>query len=281
MLRKLQAAFVLLCIFSCAEAATVSIGSVSARGGMWVDNNRVQGNATLFDGSVVQTGHATAILRLDKGVEITLASDSRAALHRDRLVLQQGESELTASPSFQIEAKGLHATPGRQSSRGVVSITAENTVQVAALTGSFAVTDDQGVLLASVRPGQSMSFAKQTAGDPSACMATGRISIDSGNYFVTIASTGIMYQLAGKDLAKLLGNLLGASVAFKGTIVSGALPAGESTAVIAPLNFWTPAPGTSAGENPLIGGRLIVAGVVAPGFGVSARNDPKDPAGIP
>ena len=278
MLRKLQAAFVLSCSLCCAEAATVSIGSVSARGGMWVDNNRVEGNATLFDGSVVQTGHATAILRLDKVAEITMASDSRAALDRDRLVLQQGESELTASPSFHIEANGLRATPGQENSRGVVSITAENTVLVAALTGSFAVTNDQGVMLASVRPGQSVSFAMQTYGDPSACTASGRISLDSGNYFVTIAATGIKYQLAGKDLAKLLGNLVGESVTIKGTIVSGAAPAGEATAVIALQNFWTPA---SAKETPLISGRLIVAGVVAPESGVTARNDSKDPAGIP
>jgi hypothetical protein len=278
MLKNLQAAFVLSCIFSSAPAATVSIGSVSASGGMWVDNYRVAGNATLFDGSVVQTGHATAILRLDKAAEITMASDSRAALHRSSLVIQQGEIELTASPSFQIEAIGLHATPGQDNSRGLVSITAENTVQVAALTGSFGVTNDQGVLLASVRPGQSIFFAMQTSGDPSACTATGRISIDSGNYFVTIASTGIKYQLAAKDLPKLLGNLVGESVTIKGIVVSGAAPAGEATAVIALQNFWTPAPGM---ETLLISGRLIVAGVVAPGSGVTAKNDSKDPAGIP
>jgi hypothetical protein len=281
MLKRLPAAFVLSCIFCCASAATVSIGSVFARGGMWVDNYRVLGNATLFDGSVVQTGHATAILRLGKGAEITMASDSRAAIYRDRLLILQGETELTASPSFHIEANGLRATPGEENSRGVVSFTAENTVEVAAITGSFAVADGQGVLLASVHPGQSISFAMQANSDPSACIATGRIGLDSGNYFVTVVPTGIKYQLAGKDLAKLLGNLVGESVAIKGAIVSGAAPAGEAKAVIALQNFWSPAPGTSTGEILLLGGRQIVVGVSARGSGVTANNDPKDVAGIP
>src|SRR5208283_1855402 len=100
MSRKLQVALVLAWIFSYAVAATVSIGTISARGDMRVDNYMVKGNATLFDGSVVETGQASAVLRLDKGAEITMATDSGGILYRDRFVLQQGESELAASTSF-------------------------------------------------------------------------------------------------------------------------------------------------------------------------------------
>jgi hypothetical protein len=248
---------------------------------MRVDGYMVRGNATLFDGSLVETGQASAILRLGNGAGITMAANSRGALHRDRFVLQLGESELTASPSFQIEANGLHVTPGRANSRGVVSITSGNAVEVAVLTGSFRVTGDRDVLLASVRPGQSTSFAMQADGDSSACTGTGRIGLDGGNYFITIASTGIKYELTGTDLAKLLGNLVGESVTIKGTVVSGPAPAGEAAALIALQNFWTPAPGLSTGETLLISGRLIVSGAAGRETGVSATNQPKDPAGVP
>jgi len=38
---------------------------------------------------VVETGQATADLRLNKGAEITLSSSSRGILYKDHLVLQQ------------------------------------------------------------------------------------------------------------------------------------------------------------------------------------------------
>ena len=67
MLKKLQAVFVIFSMLSYAQAGTVVIGTASARGDMRVDSYMVKGNATLFDGSVVETGQATADLRLNKG----------------------------------------------------------------------------------------------------------------------------------------------------------------------------------------------------------------------
>ena len=166
MFKKLQVAAILLCMLSYATAGTVSIGTASARGDMRVDSYLVKGNATLFDGSVVETGQATANLRLNKGTEITMSTASRGTLHSDRLVLQQGESELAASSSFQLEANGLRVTPNEPNSRGVVSLKAGNTVEVASLNGSFGVTTDHGVLLANVRPGRVVSFAMKAGANP-------------------------------------------------------------------------------------------------------------------
>ncbi len=281
MFRKLQVALVFPCLFSCAVAATVSIGAISARGDMRVDSFMVKGNATLFDGSVVETGQASAVLRLENGARIAMATSSRGVLHRDRLVLQRGTSELTASTSFQIEANGLHVTPSHANSRGVISITSGNTVEVAALTGSFGVTNDLGVLLANVSPSQSMSFAIQAAGNSFACTGTGQISLEGGNYFITIASTAVKYELVGKDLAKLLGSLAGESVTVKGTIASGATPADGAAAAITLQNVSPPAPGLPTGETLLISGRLIVSSAVGRVTGVSATNQPRTPAGAP
>ena len=92
MIDKLKVLVVVLCMLSYAEAGTVSIGTASARGDMRVDNNMVTDSATLFEGSVVETGQASADLHLGAGTEITMASSSRGTLYRDHLVLQQGAS---------------------------------------------------------------------------------------------------------------------------------------------------------------------------------------------
>ena len=128
MIDKLKVLVVVLCMLSFAEAGTVSIGTASARGDMRVDSHIVKGGATLFDGSVVETGQASADLHLGEGTEITMASSSRGTLYRDHLVLQQGASELSASSPFKLEAEGLRVIPSEPNSHAVVSLRAGNTV---------------------------------------------------------------------------------------------------------------------------------------------------------
>ena len=115
MIRTIQAGVAVLSILSftametvsVGAAESISIGTVSARGDFRVDSHVVRGNATLFNGSVIETGSATADLRMGKGAAITMSANSRGTLYSDRLVLQQGESELTAPPAFQLEVQGL------------------------------------------------------------------------------------------------------------------------------------------------------------------------------
>ena len=227
MIDKLKVLVVVLCMLSYAEAGTVSIGTASARGDMRVDNNTVTGSATLFDGSVVETGQASADLHVGKGTEITMASSSRGTLYRDHLVLQKGASELSASGSFKVEAEGLRVTPSEPNSRGTISLRSGNKVEVAALSGSFGVMNQQGIQLASVRPGQPLSFAMQAGGPSSSFTGMGVLSAEGENYFITVG--GGKYQVTGKDLAKKVGK----NVKITGAIVSGATPAAGATAVVA------------------------------------------------
>src|ERR1035437_8258265 len=198
MFKKLQFAAILLCMLSNASAGTVSIGTASARGDMRVDSYLVKGNATLFDGSVVETGQATANLRLNKGTEITMSTASRGTLHSDRLVLQQGESELATSSCFQLEANGCHVTPNDPNSQGVVSLRAGNTVEVASLKGSFGVRTEQGILLANVRPGRVVSFAMQAGANPTTFSGVGLVSFDNGTYYLT-TNENVKYVLRSEE----------------------------------------------------------------------------------
>jgi hypothetical protein len=272
-LKKLQVVAVLLCMLSYASAATVSIGTASARGDMRVDSYVVKGNATLFDGTVVETGQATADLRLDKGTQITMSTSSRGTLYRDRLVLQQGESMLAASSSFQLEANGLHVTPNRPNSLGVVSLRAGNTVEVAALNGSFGVTNDHGILLASVPAGHAALFAMQAGGEnPTAYSSVGTVSYSNGHYFLT-DSAAEKFEITCKSFKRYIGKL----VTLSGTVQTVATPIEDVSSVVCAKSVAVYGAGmTTAGEAALIGvGAYTAAGV---GLVITESNQTATPA---
>jgi hypothetical protein len=260
MFKKLQVAAILLCMLSYATAGTVSIGTASARGDMRVDSYLVKGNATLFDGSVVETGQATANLRLNKGTEITMSTASRGTLHSDRLVLQQGESELAASSSFQLEANGLRVTPNEPNSRGVVSLKAGNTVEVASLNGSFGVTTDHGVLLANVRPGRVVSFAMQAGANPANFSGVGLVSFDNGTYYLT-TNENVKYVLTCKDSRKFVGD----KVAVSGTLQGGTPGQAGGTGTMLCVKTMDINGGGGGGGGMSTTTKWIIAGVIVGG----------------
>lgn len=273
---KLLALAVVFSALPYASAGTTTIGTASVRGDMRVDGYRVSGDATLFDGSVVQTGQASAALRLNKGVEIKLATDSRGTLYRDRLVLQQGSSEWTPSSSFSVEANGLRVTPNEPNSKGLVSLGGANTVEVAALTGGFQVRNDQGLLLARVSPGHVMSFGAIQSGTPNSnsnsITVTGSISFEGGFYFLSVAQTGVVYELTGKDFSKEFG----ATVTVTGTLDPNAKPAYGASAVINVSRQKKE--GGPAFENKAVIGALILGGAAGIGVGVYEVNQSSTPA---
>ena len=281
MFRKLQAVTMLLCMISYASAGTVSIGTASARGDMRVDSYMVKGNATLFDGSVVETGQATADLRLEKGTEIRMATGSLGTLYRDRLVLQRGQTEF-ASNSFQLEAIGLRVTPNEPNSRAVVSLRAGNTVEVAALNGSFGVANIQGALLANVHPGRVVSFAIQASDkpqptssgkpQPTSITGEGMVTFENGKYYITIED--VAYEVTCRDLKKyvntkvvvtgILSDVGTKTLCVHSIAINGAGVAGSGA-------------GMGTGESLLIVGGIAAAGAGI-GLGIAYSNQGSPPA---
>jgi len=267
MIDKLKVLVVVLCMLSYAEAGTVSIGTASARGNIRVDSYAVTDSATLFDGSVVETGQASADLHLSEGTEITMASSSRGTLYRDHLVLQQGASELSASSPFKLEAEGLSVIPKEPNSHGVVSLGTGNTVEVAALSGSFGVTSQNGVVLASVRPGRAVSFAVQAGGGNATDFSgAGIVSYENGHYYLT-TNENVKYELTCKDFKKFVGTK---AVVLAGKVTEGATPVVCVNSIA--INGATGMP---------IGFKLIIAGVIiggGVGVGFAVHGATRSPA---
>ncbi len=197
----------------CAASGSSSIGTVSARGDVRIDGYVVQSNGTLFDGTSVETNHATATLRLENGTEITMATNSQGVVHRDRLELLQGESQLkTNSSTFLLEADGLRIAPSGPNTVGTVSLDASKTVNVTALTGELLIVDDSGSPVMHIAPGAPMSFGQATpAGAPygTSVTETGLVTEENGQYFLTTVgsmATNTKYLLVGKDFHKVVND---------------------------------------------------------------------------
>jgi hypothetical protein len=141
-----------------ASAGTSSIGTVNARGDMQVDSYTVNGNATLFNGSVVKTNQVAADLRLGKNVNVQMGSKSSGTLYSDHMVLQSGQAKLTSANTFRVDALGLHVAPNAAKSSAIVAVLPDNSVEVAAISGEFSVSGSTGVL-ANVIPGSPRIFA--------------------------------------------------------------------------------------------------------------------------
>jgi hypothetical protein len=183
---------------------------------------------------------------------------------QDRFVLQRGESELTTSGSFEVEAKGLHVTAGKPNSVGIVSLTPRNAVQVSALAGSFEVRDGEGLLLSNVIPGRPLSFAMQTQANasPYYVSTVGLLDFQDGHFFLT-TDENVKYELTGLDMHKFVGD----KVVITGELNPAAQPAGTAgTITVKTININPGGQGvgmTKTGKWMIIGTSLGGAGAVA------------------
>jgi hypothetical protein len=184
-----------------AGAAPLSIGTAIARGSFRVDDATVTGNATLFEGTTVETHSASSFLDLAAGPRLTLAADSRGRIFGDRLLLERG-SEMQNAPGFRIEARGLIVRPDTAHTSGRVLLEGGERVQVAALTGSLRVLNSGGLLVATVDPGVALAF--QASAEPE--KLTGCLRAVPGHYILTDEVTNVTVELSGPGLDRESGN---------------------------------------------------------------------------
>jgi hypothetical protein len=141
---------------SLAPAALV-IGTANAEGSFSIDNDRVFGHATLFDGTILETTHASSLLDMAGGARLQLAPNSRGRIFGDRLVLERGAGEIQRGV-YRIEANLLRVTAAAKDGAVKVSWLEGNRIEVAALAGAVRVANAEGLLLASIDAGHVLEF---------------------------------------------------------------------------------------------------------------------------
>lgn len=216
-------ALVLCGTVSISFSSAPAIGLAVAEGSFQVNHARVWGNATLFDGNLIETSESSSRLQLESGVAMRLASDSRARVYQSRLVLEKGTGQLE-SANYLIEADTLRVSPDSPGSVARVQVNGDNRVIVAAYQGSVRVSNSQGVLVAKLDTGRELTFEPQTAGPATLTKVSGCLLRKGGQLVIVDETTNVVMQLQGAGLEANLGNRveIGGSAASEAPTVSGA-----------------------------------------------------------
>jgi hypothetical protein len=208
-------------------AAAPAIGTVIASGSFRLDHLNVTGNATLFEGSLVETAASASAVALSSGARLSLEAASRGKLFGDRLVLEKGETRLDNGTGFHLEALGLRVQPERGATTGRVSLEGSRRVRVAALTGSFRILNAQGQLVANLPAGATLAFEPQS-GTSTATRVTGIVENHSGHFLMTDEVTNVTVEVVGVNLAEEAGQ----RVEITGTLDAGATPYAGASQVV-------------------------------------------------
>jgi hypothetical protein len=198
-------ALVLCGTVSLSFSSSPAIGLAVTDGGFQVDHASVWGNATLFDGNLIETSEASSRLQLRNGVAMRLASDSRARIYDSRLVLEKGTGQLE-SVNYRIEADGLRVSPDSPGSVARVQVDGENRIVVAAYQGSVRVSNSQGVLVARLETGRELAFEPQAEGTAGLTKVSGCLLRKDGQIVIVDGTTNVVIQLQGAGLDANLGS---------------------------------------------------------------------------
>jgi hypothetical protein len=211
---------------SIAAAATPVIGMASAQSGALLDNTKVSGNATVFEGSTLQSSGYSRV-HLSNGSRLDLAAGSRAQVFANHVSLEQGMSEVQSPTGFEIDARTLKIQPTSSTSVARVKLDGDKQVFVTALNSPVNVLNKDGMLVARVTPGLPLSFMPQ-AGAGAAFDSTGCI-LNKGGAAILVDSTGNQVtEIRGLDLRKAVGN----TAHVTGMTDTSATPAGGASSVV-------------------------------------------------
>jgi len=249
-------------------AAPPAIGTAVARGQFFLDSASVQGNATLLEGSVVETRATPSVLRLKAGPRMTIGSSSRGKVYGDRLVLEKGEGRLEGSRQYRIEASSLRVSPESPETTARVAYGQPGKVTVAALSGSLRVTTADGVLLAKLEHGMAREFEPQAAGATAPMSVVGCLTTANALFLLKDETANLDFELRAKDD---LGRYVGQRVAITATPLRGAKPKTTGAQVIRviqvkPLGgscIATPGTGTAPAKAAGVSGttKAVIGGV--------------------
>ncbi|HLK61879.1 MAG TPA: hypothetical protein VKU19_00470 [Bryobacteraceae bacterium] len=182
------------------------IGMAVANGSFEVDHARVWGNSNLFDGSVVETETASSQLQITGGVQMRLASNTRATVYQNRLVLESGFGQLESAAGYEVEAGSLRISTAASDSVARIRVLENHRVTVAAVRGVVRVANGTGLLVANVAAGSSLDFEPQTAGAAAPTRVSGCLLAKSGKIVIVDQTANVILELQGAGLDQEIGN---------------------------------------------------------------------------
>jgi hypothetical protein len=188
--------------------AAEPLGVAVAGGTFWVDERPVASHATVHGGNWIRAADSALELRLFAGARLRLAAGSRAQVHAERLVLEQGAGQILPGPQYTFEARGLRVQADA-GARGTIALLGERAVEVAAEEGALRVMRDPRPLVAVVRAGMALRFEVQApAGAQLPFEMTGCLERRDNRYVMRDLVTGILIEVRGRGLDREVGNVV-------------------------------------------------------------------------
>ena len=200
------AAFALFGTAGTLLAAANGIGSAVSNGSFELDRVRVWGNATVFEGSTVETTVVGSQLALDSGAHMRLAASTRAHVYQNRLVLEKGSAQLELPVNYEVETHALHMYSASPQTIARIRVDDGRKTTVAAVRGAVRVTNASGLLVANIDAGRSLDLQPQEAGAAAPTHASGCLLENSGKFILVDQTTNVSLELLGAGLKDEVGN---------------------------------------------------------------------------
>jgi hypothetical protein len=175
------------------SAATPGIGIAMSEGNIFINSSASAGNATIFDGSTLETQSAASQVRLNGGAQLKLASDSKGTVYSDHVDLQKGSANISG---YYANANGLKVRADGKAS-AAISMRDQGVVEIAALTGDVHVFNAAGLNVANLAPGRALDLRPQDAGASAASSLTGCTKKAGNDTLLTDETSSVTVQLRG------------------------------------------------------------------------------------
>lgn len=215
---KAISALALSASLSIALAATSAIGVVTSNGNILLNDARTAANATVFDGSTIQTETSAGQVRMTNGSRVQLGADSRGKFYADRIVLEKGAARVEG---YTANANGLKIQPDAKGSATVML--KGGTVEVASIAGTVHVYNAYGVNVANLAPGKALDLTPQDAGASGMTTVIGTVKKDGAKMMITDETSNTTFELKGFTNLKV-----GSRVQVSGTVSGNVLTAGST-----------------------------------------------------
>jgi hypothetical protein len=241
------------------------IGMTSSQNGVTLDNSKVSGTATLFEGVTVQS-EGYSRLHMNNGTRLDLAAGTKAQLFANHAALAAGMSEMQSSTGFEIDTKSLRILSAGANSIARVKIDGSQ-VYVTALNAPVNVMNSQGMLVAKVAPGVPMSFMAQGATAMNSFDVTGCVLNKGGAGIIDDETGHQVSELRGADVRKAVGN----TAHVVGSVDATATAAGGATQVVKVTSVTVTKKGGCSTQAAALGASTAAAGLgAAAGTGAAA-----------
>jgi hypothetical protein len=231
----------------CVASSPANVGFVVTKGQAQVGGAMVQGNSTLFQGDLVQTGEATSDLMFPGGANLLLQPGSAVRVYREYAVLQNGVATKRGNNAYALVADGVKVSSLSPQGSVGVGLKDGSHLEVMAQGAPAEIRNSGGILLARLETGKALSFAVQATpqqGSPSPALpqtapatplaAGTQLTLHGvlrkdhagryGHYLLTDLASKVTYELQGSGLEDLVGG----SVEATGSIVDTQAAAGAA-----------------------------------------------------